>query len=171
MKISDALLAEFDQEMATTRKVLERCPDGKFGWKPHTKSWTMAELTSHIAHLPDWTRETLKKESLDIAPVDGSQSYKREPARSTQELLASFDKNVAAARTAIAETGDEEYGKRWTLLAGGKEIFSLPRLAVLRSFVFNHAIHHRGQLSVYLRLNDVPVPALYGPSADEAGWT
>jgi uncharacterized damage-inducible protein DinB len=168
MKISDTLIPEFDQEMASTRKVLERCPEDKFGWRPHAKSWTMAELASHVAYLPDWARETLKKESLDVAPADGSQPYKRDAARSTRELLASFDKNVAAARVTIAETSDEAYGKLWTLLGGGKEIFSLPRLAVLRSFVFNHVIHHRGQLSVYLRLNDVPVPALYGPSADEA---
>jgi uncharacterized damage-inducible protein DinB len=168
MKISDGLLPEFDQEMASTRKVLERCPDDKFGWRPHAKSWTMAELASHVANLPEWTQETLQKDALDYAPADGSQPYKREAARSGQELLASFDKNVAAARAVLAETSDEAYGKLWTLLAGGQKIFSLPRLAVLRTFVFNHIVHHRGQLSVYLRLNDVPVPALYGPSADEA---
>jgi uncharacterized damage-inducible protein DinB len=167
MKISDALLPEFDQEMANTRKVLERCPEDKFGWRPHAKSWTMTELASHVAYLPDWARETLTKDSLDFAPADGSQPFKRDAARSTQELLASFDKNVAAARAALSETSDEEYAKLWTLLAGGQTIFSLPRLTVLRSFVFNHVVHHRGQLSVYLRLNDVPVPALYGPSADE----
>jgi len=168
MKISDALLPEFDQEMASTRKVLERCPESKFGWRPHTKSWTMAELATHVANLPDWANETLKKESLDYAPADGSQPYKRAAARSSQELLADFDKNVVSARAAIAETSDEGYAKLWTLLAAGEKIFSIPRIAVLRSFVFNHLIHHRGQLSVYLRLNDVPVPGLYGPSADEA---
>lgn len=168
MRISDTLLPEFDQEMASTRKVLERCPENKFGWRPHAKSWTMAELATHVANLPDWANETLKKESLDYAPADGSQPYKREPARSSQELLADFDKNVASARTAIAETSDEGYAKLWTLLAGGQKVFSMPRIAVLRSFVFNHIIHHRGQLSVYLRLNDIPVPGMYGPSADEA---
>ena len=168
MRISDTLLPEFDQEMASTRKVLERCPEGKFNWRPHAKSWTMVELATHVANLPDWTNETLKKDSLDYAPADGSQPYKREPARSSQELLADFDKNVASARAAIAETGDEGYAKLWTLLAGGQKIFSMPRIAVLRSFVFNHIIHHRGQLSVYLRLNDIPVPGMYGPSADEA---
>jgi len=168
MRISDTLLPEFDQEMASTRKVLERCPESKFDWRPHAKSWTMVELATHVANLPDWANETLKKDSLDYAPADGSQPYKREPARSSQELLADFDKNVASARAAIAETSDEGYAKLWTLLAGGQKIFIITRIAVLRSFVFNHIIHHRGQLSVYLRLNDVPVPGLYGPSADEA---
>ncbi|HEY3457729.1 MAG TPA: DinB family protein [Bryobacteraceae bacterium] len=168
MRISDTLLPEFDQEMASTRKVLERCPESKFGWRPHAKSWTMAELATHVANLPDWANETLKKDSLDYAPADGSQPYKREAARSSQELLADFDKNVASARAAITETSDEGYAKLWTLLAGGQKIFSIPRVAVLRSFVFNHIIHHRGQLSVYLRLNDIPVPGMYGPSADEA---
>ena len=168
MRISDTLLPEFDQEMASTRKILERCPESKFGWRPHAKSWTMAELATHVANLPDWANETLKKESLDYAPADGSQPYKREPAQSNRELLADFDKNVVSARAAIAETSDEGYAKLWTLLAGGQKIFSIPRIAVLRSFVFNHIIHHRGQLSVYLRLNDIPVPGLYGPSADEA---
>ena len=168
MRISDTLLPEFDQEMASTRKVSERCPETKFGWRPHAKSWTMAELATHVANLPDWANLTLKKESLDYAPADGSQPYKREAARSSPELLADFDKNVASARAAIAETSDEGYAKLWTLLAGGQQVFSIPRIAVLRSFVFNHIIHHRGQLSVYLRLTDVPVPGMYGPSADEA---
>jgi len=168
MKISDALLPEFDQEMTSTRKVLERCLEDTFSWRPHAKSWTMAELASHIAYLPEWACDTLKKDSFDLAPADGTQPFKRDPARSNQDLLAAFDKNAAAARAAISETSDEAYGKLWRLLAGDKEIFSLPRLAVLRSFVLNHIVHHRGQLSVYLRLNDVPVPGLYGPSADEA---
>lgn len=168
MKISDALLPEFDQEAATTRKVLSRVADDKLGFKPHEKSWDMASLASHIASLPSWTVETLTKDSLDYAPP-GAEPYKNPKASSQAELLEMFDKNSAAAREAIAATSDEDFMKPWTLLAGGNPIFTMPRIAVLRGMVMNHSVHHRGQLSVYLRLNNIPVPAMYGPSADETG--
>jgi uncharacterized damage-inducible protein DinB len=168
MRISDALLPEYDQEMANTRKVLERCPEEKYGWKPHAKSWDMATLASHIANMPGWGVETLTKDSFDLAPP-GAPSYKEEPVKSRKELLEMFDKNVAATRAALAGAADDHFMKPWSLLNGGQPIFTMPRITIFRSFVMNHGIHHRAQLGVYLRLNDVPVPAIYGPSADETG--
>lgn len=166
--ISEALLPEFDQEMANTRKTLERCPEDKFSWRPHAKSFPMGSLATHIANMIGWTVDVMEKDSFDVAPV-GAPPYKEEPAASRQELLAKFDKSVAAARGALAGASDERFAQMWSLLAGGETLFSMPRAACIRSFVMNHTIHHRAQLGVYLRLNDVPVPALYGPSADEQG--
>lgn len=166
MRISDALLPEFDQESATTRKVLERCPDDKFNWRPHPKSWTMGELATHIAQMPSWAVETLTKTELDYAPP-GEEPYKAEQITNSKDLLATYDKNVTAARAALAASGNDEMMADWTLLAGGQRIFTMPRVAVVRSFVFNHNVHHRAQLGVYLRLNDIPVSQMYGPTADE----
>ncbi len=166
MPISDSLLSEFDHEMATTRKVLDRCPDDKFGWKPHQKSFSMAGLATHIANMAGWSTEVVNKDSLDVAPA-GAPPYKEQPVASRRELLEKFDKNLSAARAAIAATKDDHWMKPWTLLAGGQTIFTLPRVATYRSMILNHIVHHRGQMSVYLRLNDVPVPSIYGPSADE----
>ena len=166
MSISASLLPEFDQEMVNTRKALERMPDDKFDWKPHEKSGTMGWLANHLANLPSWTVYTINQDSLDLAPTDG-ESIKWEGKGSRQELLDYFDKNVGAARAAIAEASDAEFLKPWSLLKGGVTLMTLPKIAVMRGFVMNHIIHHRGQFTVYLRLNDVPVPPLYGPSADE----
>jgi len=166
MSISASLLPEFDQEMANTRKALERMPDDKFDWKPHEKSGTMGWLANHLANLPNWTVYTINQDSLDLAPTDGD-SPKWEGKGSRQELLDYFDKSVGAARAAIAEASDEEFLKPWSLLKGGVTLMTLPKIAVMRGFVMNHIIHHRGQFTVYLRLNDVPVPPIYGPSADE----
>ena len=166
MAISDAILPEFDHEMANTRKSLERVPDNKFGWQPHQKSYTVQKLASHLANIPSWTPFTLQQDSLDLAP-EGGEGHKTPQGNSTKELLAMFDKNVAEAREAIMKTSDAEFMKPWSLLAGGKTIFTQPKVAVLRGFILNHQIHHRAQLGVYLRLLDVPVPAIYGPSADE----
>ena len=168
MTISDALLPEFDQEMALTRTTLERCPEEKFGWKPHVKSFSMGALATHIVNMCGWAVETIDKDSLDVAPP-GAPPYKEEPVTSRKELLERFDKNVAAARAAIAGAADDHLMKPWSLLAGGQPIFTLPRIAVLRLMILSHCIHHRAQLGVYLRLNDIPVPAIYGPSADEPG--
>jgi uncharacterized damage-inducible protein DinB len=167
MPISDALLPEFDREMAITRKTLARVPDDKLGWKPHPKSYTMAELATHIADMVSWTVETIAKDSFDVQPP-GAPPFKPEIAASNKELLEKFDKGVAGARGAIAGASDEHLMKPWSLLQGGQTLFSMPRTVCLRSFVMNHTIHHRAQLGVYLRLNDIPVPATYGPSADEA---
>jgi|SRR5579871_388274 len=166
MKISELLLPEFDQEMATTRTTLERIPDDKFTWKPHAKSMTMISLGTHIANMTNWTVDTMTKDSFDFAPP-GAPPYKEESAKSKKELLEKFDQGVAAARTAIAAGSDEAFQKPWSLLAGGNVLFTMPRYSCIRSFVLNHIIHHRAQLGVYLRLNDIPVPATYGPSADE----
>ncbi len=166
MPLNQALLAELAHEMATTRKTLERVPDDKFSWQPHPKSMSMGRLATHIAELIGWVPNILKLESLDFAPVGGA-PYQPKTAASRAELLALFDKNVADAQAALGAASDADLMVIWTLLNGGNKIFSLPRIAVLRGMMLNHVIHHRGQLSVYLRLNDIPVPSLYGPSADE----
>ena len=166
MGLNEALLPEFDQEMANTRKTLERVPEEKLGWKPHEKSGTMGWLATHLANIPTWVNSTIDTDSLDLAP-GGVSVGPMPPAKSRKEVLETFDKNVTAARAAIARASDAHLVKPWSLLFGGKTMFTLPRTAVLRSFVMNHSIHHRAQLGVYLRLNNIPVPAIYGPSADE----
>ncbi len=166
MTIGQMMLSEFDQEMQNTRKTLERCPDDKWNWKPHEKSGTVGWLTSHLATMPGWTAVTLNTDQFDYAPVGGP-AYEPPKIANRKELLAEFDKNVAEARAAIAGASDAEMMKPWTLLAGGSTIFTLPRAACIRSMIFNHVIHHRAQLTVYYRLLGIPVPALYGPSADE----
>ncbi len=166
MTIGQMMLGEFDQEMQNTRKTLERCPDDKWNWKPHEKSGTVGWLASHIATMPGWTGVTLNTEQFDYAPVGGP-AYEPPKIENRKELLAEFDKNVAEARAALATSSDAEMMKPWTLLAGGNTIFTMPRVACLRGMIFNHVIHHRAQLTVYYRLLGIPVPALYGPSADE----
>jgi uncharacterized damage-inducible protein DinB len=164
MKVADALLPEFDHEMATTRKLLERVPDDKLDWTPHPKSWNLARLATHVANIPTWAVYTINHDSLDVGGMTGPT-----PIASREELLNVFDKAVAEARTAIAGAENDKLFQTWSLTAGEKTFFSMPRVAVLRSFVMNHHIHHRGQLSLYLRLNDVPLPSIYGPTADEPG--
>jgi uncharacterized damage-inducible protein DinB len=166
MTIGQMMLAEFDQEMANTRKTLERVPDDKWGWKPHEKSGTLGWLTGHVATLPGWAAMTLQTEEFDYAPVGGP-GFQQPKTANQKEALAEFDKAAAQSRAALASVSDQEIMKNWTLLGGGKTIFAMPRVAVLRGVVMNHLIHHRAQLGVYFRLLDVPVPGLYGPSADE----
>lgn len=168
MSLSQAILPEFDQEMANTRKVLERIPEDKLGWKIHDKSNTIGWVGMHLAELPGWACLALDHDSFDVDPP-GGKPYRTPIPTSRQEILERFDKNVAAARKAIAVAGDDQFTKPWTLLKAGHEIFTLPRGAMLRSFVLSHSIHHRAHLCVYLRVNNVPVPALYGPSGDESG--
>jgi uncharacterized damage-inducible protein DinB len=165
MAIIDALLPEFDHEMATTRKLLERVPDDKFDWKPHTKSFSMGQLAQHVATLP-----RLGRTALTQAEVDMAEFPQPAPLTSRAEVLAAFDTHVAETRTAITGASDAEMMAPWTLKRSGQVIFSMPVASVWRSMFMNHVIHHRGQLSVYLRLNDVPVPSMYGPSADEAAF-
>ncbi len=166
MALSEALLPEFDQEMANTRKTLERIPDDKLGWKPHEKSMPLGHLAVHLATIPTYAVETVQRDSLDLS-APGAPRPPAQP-KSRQEILEQFDRNRAAARAAIASASDEALRKPWTLWFGGKAVFTLPRIAVLRAMVLSHIIHHRAQLGVYLRLNDIPVPAIYGPSADES---
>jgi uncharacterized damage-inducible protein DinB len=166
MAFSEVLLPEFDHEVIGTRKTLERVPEEKLGWKPHDKSRTLGELATHLAKIPTLAVAVIDTESRDQAP-GGVPPAPPQPAKSRKELLEIFDKNVAAARKAIAEANDPHLLKPWSLLAAGKTIVTLPRIAALRTFVMSHSIHHRAQLGVYLRLNDVPVPSIYGPSADE----
>ena len=166
MTIADALLPEFDQEMATTRRVLERVPDDRLGWKPHERSWSMIDLASHVANLITWADVTMNATDMDMATVSPEEMNRA--ASSRADLLARFDANVIVARAALAKS-DAEYVVPWTLRSGDTVYFTLPRAVCVRSFVMNHLVHHRGQLSVYLRLNNIPVPAIYGPSADEGG--
>jgi uncharacterized damage-inducible protein DinB len=169
MAIKDMILPEFDQEMAATRRTLERVSNDKLGWKPHEKSYDMGHLAGHLANLPSWTVFTLEADSLDLAPP-GEAPYVSPQFASVADILSAFDVNVAAARSAISGASDQHLMEKWTLLKGGNALMTLPRIAVLRSFVMNHVIHHRAQLGVYLRLNDIPVPAVYGPTADEASF-
>jgi uncharacterized damage-inducible protein DinB len=168
MPISAALLPEFDHEMANTRRTLERVPDTAFDWTPHEKSYSMRDLVSHLANLPSWTSVTIEQDSIDMAPADGSEPPRTEAVASTAQALETFDANVAAARAIIESASDEKLMETWSLLNAGEVMFAMPKVAVLRSFIMNHMIHHRGQLTVYLRMNDAPLPALYGPSADES---
>jgi uncharacterized damage-inducible protein DinB len=166
MAIRDAFLPEFDHEMAVTRKTLERVPENNADWKPHDKSMSIGRLAGHLAELNSLVPIAMERESFDFR-APGAPPRQPNVMSSRAKLLEDFDKNVAAARAAIAQASDEQLMKIFALQSGGTTIFSLPRAAVLRSFVLNHIIHHRGQLSVYLRLNNVSVPSIYGPSADE----
>ena len=168
MPLSEMLLPELDQEMASTRRTLERVPDDKLDWTPHAKSMTFRALASHLANLPTWASHGINLDSLDLNPV-GGEPLRTPPAGSTADALETFDANLAAARAALAGASDEHLLKPWTLLSGGKPVLTMPRIALIRGFVLNHNVHHRAQLGVYLRLNDIPVPSIYGPSADEGG--
>ena len=166
MAINQGLLAEFDQEMANTRKTLERVPDDKLGWKPHPKSGSFGWLATHVSNLPGWYVYTIKEDKLDLMP--GGKPMPPQPElKSRKELLDAFDKNVKEGRAALAGASDATLMGNWSLLKNGEVLMTLPRIACLRGFCMNHLIHHRAQLGVYLRLNNIPVPAIYGPSADE----
>ncbi len=165
MAIKDALLPEYDHEMGTTRRLLERVPEQDFAWRPHERSMSLGQLTGHLANIPGWCAAVLDKPALDLGSV-GDDARPRQPASRTA-LLQEFDSKVAAARASLLQRTDAEMLAPWTLKSAGREIFTLPRISAVRSFVMNHSIHHRGQLSVYLRLRNVPVPAIYGPTADE----
>lgn len=164
MALGATLLPEFDQEMANTRKYLERVPEDRFEWAPHPKSYTLHHLAVHVATLPMWATETIRRDFIDLESGDADP---RRTVRTRADLLAMFDEHVAGARAALAAASDECLLGPWSLKSGTRTWFTMPRIACLRSFVMNHLIHHRAQLGVYLRLNDVPVPGLYGPSADD----
>jgi uncharacterized damage-inducible protein DinB len=162
MSIAQSLLPEFDQEMANTRKMLERVPENKLDYKPDPKSMSMSQLASHVAEMCGWLPSMVGESKLDIP-----EGFKPFLATSRQQLLDTFDKNVAASRSALAGVGDSAFMQDWSLSFAGNTMFTMPRLAVYRTMIMNHVIHHRAQLTVYYRLNGVPVPGMYGPSADE----
>ena len=163
MPLVDALLPEFDHEMTVTRKLLERVPEDKLSWKPHQKSYSLGQLAQHVAQLPRWGAMTLNEPEIDVV---GAQPP--EEARSRAALLTLFDGHVAATRAALVGKSDSELMSPWTFKREGHVVFSMPKASVWRSFLMNHLIHHRAQLGVYLRMQDVPLPSMYGPSADEA---
>jgi uncharacterized damage-inducible protein DinB len=163
MKIAANLLPEFEHEFALTRKILERVPNSRLDWTPHPKSYPLRNLSTHLANLPSWTAATIDQPQLDL---DSTPHVL--PIQDVAMALSRFDANAAAALASIEGASDATLMGPWSLIAGGHKVFTLPKVAVLRSFVMNHMIHHRGQLSVYLRLCDVPLPALYGPTADES---
>lgn len=167
MALGAAMIPEFDQEQSNTRKVLERVKDEKFSWKPHDKSPTMGWLAGHLANIPSWVAYTMDSDSIDVAPAPGEKREMPIPANKA-EALAMFDKNVAEARARLATATDEQLMAPWSLLNRGATLMTMPKIAVVRGWVISHSIHHRAQLGVYLRLNDIAVPAIYGPSADES---
>jgi uncharacterized damage-inducible protein DinB len=165
MTIAQILLPEFEHEMKSTRAMLASIPAGKAAWRPHAKSWTVSDLAMHIANLVNWTVMVVKQTELDLDPASGSG---RDPRRfvTVELLLKEFDASVHAAREAISGASDADLKTPWSLKNAGQAVFTMPRISCLRFFVMNHVIHHRGQLSVYLRLCEVPLPSVYGPTAD-----
>jgi uncharacterized damage-inducible protein DinB len=165
-RMSEVLRPELENELGNTRKMLAVVPEGKWDWKPHQKSMSLGKLAGHVATLPSWGADTFKTERMDLSPENLPKDANYMP-KSREEMLAKFDSLAEALRETLSATPDEEFGKTWTLTWNGQQAFSLPRMAVYRSMVISHLIHHRGQLSVYLRMLEVPVPGMYGPSADE----
>ena len=160
MTIAQMFLPEFEMEMTTTRRLLERVPDGKGDWKPHVKSFSLAHLSQLVARMPAWITNIVQETKLDLS---AGTPYSTE---TTATLLAEFDGNVAGAKAAIAATSDADFQVNWSLTMGERVLMTMPRVAVVRQTI-NHLVHHRGQLTVYLRLLDVPLPSIYGPTADE----
>jgi uncharacterized damage-inducible protein DinB len=163
MRLIDPSIMELDREASSTRKMLERVPEGKNEWAPHTKSMTLGKLATHVATLPRWAG-FLEEDAFDLAL---NAVATPPPPPTTAGLVALFDKTIGDAKTVLNGFDDARAMGLWTLSMKGKTVFSMPRLAVVRMLILNHSVHHRGQLSVYLRLLDVPVPGMYGPSADE----
>jgi uncharacterized damage-inducible protein DinB len=163
MSLNHAFSSELQQEGASTKKMLERVPAEHFSWKPHEKSYSLGVLATHIAELPTWVGYTLKADELDFLTMN----YTPSEVNTSADLMKLFEKNLEQAKEDFKDTADEKFMENWTLRRGEQVYFTMPKIAVLRSFVLNHIIHHRAQLSVYLRLLDIPVPGMYGPTADE----
>lgn len=163
MTIGKALAAELQQEAEATRKILQRLPEDKFDWKPHEKSMSLQQLAAHIIEMISWTPATLNQPGIDFATMD----YKPTVHENTASMLEAFEKNLAEATTLLSNVSDQDLMQTWFMRNGEKLYFEMPKTIVMRSFVMNHIVHHRGQLSVYIRMLDVPVPSIYGPSADE----
>ena len=166
MTLAEVLLPEYDAEIAATRRALERVPAGKSGWKPHPKSMTLGRLATLLAELPAWAVNAVTLDELDVAPPGGP-PLRFEVIEETVRIVALFDRNAAAARAAIAGATDAEFAKPWTFKFGGRVVSTDSKYTVVRRTVLNHIVHHRGQRTVYLRLNAAAVPAIYGPTADE----
>jgi uncharacterized damage-inducible protein DinB len=165
MTLAELLLPEFDREVAATRRVLERVPDGSLDWRPHPKSMTLGALASHLGELGHWGHATGSLAGVDLEQMRRPPDWV--PPTTLAALLEAFDRQMAAARAALAGKSDAELMAPWTLRRGAQEFFTMPKATCLRTFVMNHLVHHRGQLTVYLRMLDVPLPSIYGPSADE----
>jgi uncharacterized damage-inducible protein DinB len=168
MKMTDLFLAEMEREAAGTRRVLERVPEGRNDWKPHEKSMALGYLAALVATLPSWIAMMVNQDEMDIATPEG-QKLKPQERRTSRELVQALDESMVKARQALTNTSDEHLMKNWRLVVGGHVVTEQPRYIMIRDSVFNHLAHHRGQLTVYLRLTGAPVPAIYGPSADERG--
>ena len=166
VSLGEMLLEEFEPEIAACGRTLERVPDNRLGWRPHPKSAAMGWLAGHLANVPSWAAMTIRTESLDIAP-DGEEAGPLPEPESVAEVIQALDRNAGEARAALRSASNDELLQPWSLLRNGQILLTQTRISVLRSFVFNHLVHHRAQLGVYLRLNDISVPAIYGPSADE----
>ncbi len=163
MSERDSLLPEFDQETAATRRVLERVPAAALEWRPHPKSFCMGELATHLARLPHWGTLILKQDGYDLA----TSGRRGQALPDVQTVLETFDANVREVRAALVEMTDGQLLQPWSLRRGDKVLMSVPKVFAVRGFVVRHLVHHRGQMTVYLRMNDVPLPPLYGPTADE----
>ncbi len=161
MRAIDPILNELDQEAQTTRRVLEKIPDDKLGWKPHAKSFSLGQLGLHIARLPGGLSAAIASDTMEVP------SFAQPEPKSRQEILDTFSQGLASAKETLKNMDDARLASTWTLTRNGKAVLSAPRIGVLRSILLNHGYHHRGQLSVYLRMLDVAVPSIYGPSADE----
>lgn len=166
--MSELLLPEFDAEIASTRRVLKVVPEEKFDWRPHAKSFTMQALAGHVAELPSWTSDVLRRERFDVDGTNPPENTNFKPA-STQQMLERFEQWAARARADLAAATDDAMQQEWVMTWGGYEIIRLPRYQAIRKWSLNHMVHHRAQLGVYLRLNDVKLPGVYGPSADDQG--
>ena len=165
MALVDALLPEFDHEVASTRRLLDRLPDGKLDWRPHPKSMTLGTLASHLSELGHWGQATITLPAIDLELMARPADYVAPATRAA--IVAVFEQQMAGARAALVGKTDAELMAPWTLRRGAQEFFTMPKASCWRTFVMNHLIHHRGQLTVYLRQLDVPLPSIYGPSADE----
>ncbi len=163
MTLKDWLLPEFDHEMAITRRLLERIPESAFDWKPHDKAFALGDLATHLARLPHWGAAILNHDQHDMKGTGQPPSDQR----SLADVLQLFDQNVTEVRRGLVNCNEADLSTPWTLAENGRVVMSLPRAAAFRSFLLSHVIHHRGQLSVYLRMQNVPLPPIYGPSADE----
>jgi uncharacterized damage-inducible protein DinB len=169
VKLTDQFAAQLDTEASRTRRALERVPEGRDDWKPHAKSMALGRLAMLVAQMPSWISLIVNRDELDLNPAGGGSNVNQRPLRTPAELVAAMDKNVADAKAALEATSDDHLMKPWQLKVSGRVVSEELRHVVLRD-TFMHLAHHRGQLTVYLRMNDAPVPAIYGPSADDTSF-